>query len=126
LEEWTVDSAGILDIHVGKGPYSLTLKTLAGHGITQYTHRVRQVTSGDFTRFDFIFGLDEENISDLQSIAKYAAEKTAKLDLLGAYDPKGQKNVLDPYYIDEPHAFEVAFEHILRSCEAFLNQCYKN
>jgi len=127
--EWTVDSAGILDIHLGKGPYSMTLQTLSKHGITQYTHNVRQVISGDFTRFDYILGMDDENIQDLRSIEKYVStsEKKAKLELLGAYDPEGQLNVIDPYYTPkDQEAFEATFDHCLRACKGFLDSVNKD
>lgn len=41
--KWKVDSAAIIDYHVGKNPDSRTIKTLNKNGITSYTHKVRQV-----------------------------------------------------------------------------------
>ena len=43
--QWKVDSAAIIDYHVGKNPDNRTIKTLNKNGITSYTHKVRQVSS---------------------------------------------------------------------------------
>ena len=43
--QWKVDSAAIIDYHVGKNPDNRTIKTLNNNGITSYTHKVRQVSS---------------------------------------------------------------------------------
>jgi len=43
--QWEVDSAGLIDYHVGEGPDKRTLSVLASHGIKDYRHIVRQVNS---------------------------------------------------------------------------------
>ena len=67
----------------------------------------RQVTVGDFRRFDLILAMDAQNLRDLQAIRP--ADATARLELL---DPDG---VPDPYY-DGPEAFAAIYTQIDRCC----------
>ncbi|VIO87110.1 Uncharacterized protein BM_BM7198 [Brugia malayi] len=61
-DKWIVDSAAVASFHIGKSPDKRAMATLARHGIKDYEHKVRQVTDSDFRDFDYIFGMDEENI----------------------------------------------------------------
>ena len=58
-----------------------------------------QVKKSDFKEFDFIFGMDESNISELRDIAPSNA--TAQVELLGKYDPEGVLLIRDPYYVSD-------------------------
>lgn len=84
----------------------------------EYSHRARQITSDDFTKFDYIFGMDDDNISELNRRAPKTS--TAKIGLLGEHDPKGEVQIRDPYYDDDDLGFYKCYEQCLRSCTAFL------
>jgi len=47
LNEWKVDSAALVEYHIGKAPDRRTLNTLRENGITNYCHRVRKVRFHD-------------------------------------------------------------------------------
>ncbi len=51
----------------------------------------------DFSEFDYIFGMDDDNIDDLKSMAPNQCK--AKVELLGSYDPEGERIIRDPYYV---------------------------
>ncbi|TKR64998.1 hypothetical protein L596_025462 [Steinernema carpocapsae] len=119
-DEWHVDSAAIIDYHVGKQPEKRTLITLEKHGITGYKHKVRQVTTKDFRTFDYIFGMDDSNISDLNDLYHLAGNATAKVELLGSYDSENVRIIPDPYYESGLRLFEIVFAQCLRSCQGFL------
>jgi len=93
---WTVDSAAIGNWHVGNGPDRRAVSVLSKHGITT-CHKARQVKKSDFSKFDYIFGMDHENIEDLKSIEP--DQSIAKIGLLGSYDPDGELIIEDPYYV---------------------------
>jgi len=95
-DSWTVDSAAIGNWHVGKGPDSRAISVLSQHNITT-EHKARQVKKSDFLKYDYIFGMDHENIDDLKSIEP--TETCAKIELLGSYDPNGELIIEDPYYV---------------------------
>ena len=41
--------------------------------------------------------MDDDNIDDLKSMAPTQCK--AKVELLGMYDPKGERIIRDPYYV---------------------------
>uniref|UniRef100_A0A914EKQ0 Low molecular weight phosphotyrosine protein phosphatase n=1 Tax=Acrobeloides nanus TaxID=290746 RepID=A0A914EKQ0_9BILA len=120
-DQWIVDSAATAGYHVGKGPDKRAMATLNNHGNNNYVHRVRQITDEDFSKFDYIFGMDDMNISDLNRVARQAkGSKKAKIELLGKYDPEGLIEIPDPYY-DGTAMFEQVYQQCLRSCTGFLD-----
>ncbi|KAF9376156.1 hypothetical protein BGX21_003576, partial [Mortierella sp. AD011] len=66
--EFEVDSAGTASYHVGASPDSRSAETCRKNGVPM-KHRARQVTNEDFTKFDYILCMDEENLRDLKDMA---------------------------------------------------------
>lgn len=118
LDEWEVDSAAIGSWHVGGTPDRRAKKILKNHGI-DYSHKARQITKDDFRKFDFIFGMDESNMQDLNK-QKPTGSK-AQLLLLGSCDPQGERIIRDPYYDDDDAGFEKCYQQCVRSCRGFLD-----
>lgn len=56
-----------------------------------------KITEDDFTKFDWIFGMDHNNIEELNRIKP--SNSSAKIELLGKYDPQGELIIKDPYYV---------------------------
>lgn len=56
-----------------------------------------QLCEEDYTKFQYIFGMDVNNISDINELAP--KNSTAKVELLGDYDPKNERTIRDPYYV---------------------------
>ena len=81
------------------------------------------LTEEDFTKFEYIFGMDNANIRDINEIRP--ANATAKVELLGSYDPTGELIIEDPYYGRGEKGFEKNYEQCLRACEAFLDKLEK-
>jgi low molecular weight phosphotyrosine protein phosphatase len=50
------------------------------------------------------------------------ADGTAKLLLLGDFDPEGERVIRDPYYDNNSAGFEKAYVQSVRCCETFLKQ----
>ncbi|XP_029154804.1 low molecular weight phosphotyrosine protein phosphatase-like [Nylanderia fulva] len=122
--QWEVESAAIINYHTGKVPDHRALATLKDNGITNYSHRARQITKEDFNQFDWIFGMDNDNIQDLNGLKSTIKpmECRAKVELLGSYDPSGEVIIRDPYYDAGSAGFQKAYEQCLRSVTAFLNK----
>lgn len=96
-DKWEVDSAAIGPWHIGRSPDYRALNVLKNNGIT-YTNKARQIEKKDFQDFDYIFGMDDENISDLKSIAPKNCH--AKILLLGDFGlPHEDRIIRDPYYV---------------------------
>ncbi|CAG9815015.1 unnamed protein product [Phaedon cochleariae] len=118
-EQWAVDSAAIGGWHSGSRPDSRARKILENHNIP-YNGRARQIEEEDFKEFDYIFGMDENNISNLKDQAPRGSK--AKILLLGDFDPEGDRIIRDPYYDSGTDGFEKCYQQCMRSCTAFLEQ----
>lgn len=95
-DKWEVDSAAIGSWHVGRNPESRAMGIMSKYNLA-YTNKARQIKKDDFKKFDYIFGMDDENITDLKELAPKDA--TAKILLLGDFDPQGERIIRDPYYV---------------------------
>jgi len=91
-----VDSAGTSDYHIGEPPCALMQEAARRRGYEMGHLRARQVTNDDFTRFDYIFAMDQDNLADLLWMAP--PEHHAKIKLFLEYAPELGKDVPDPYY----------------------------
>ncbi|BES93160.1 unnamed protein product [Nesidiocoris tenuis] len=120
---WSCDSAALGPWHVGKGPDYRTMKVLKDKDI-KYSHKARQLTTDDYNKFDYIFGMDEDNIRELKRRAPKGSS-SASIELLGSYDPNGEVEIRDPYYDSDDRGFYKCYDQCLRSCTAFLNSPQK-
>ncbi|XP_050310959.1 low molecular weight phosphotyrosine protein phosphatase 1-like [Anthonomus grandis grandis] len=117
--EWKIDSAALGGWHVGNPPDSRASKILKNHGIS-YQGRARQIEDNDFKEFDYIFGMDNNNISNLREQQPKGSK--AKVLLLGDFDPEGDKIIRDPYYDSGSEGFEKCYQQCMRACNGFLDQ----
>ncbi|KAJ6221421.1 hypothetical protein RDWZM_007233 [Blomia tropicalis] len=118
-DKWFCDSAATAGYHVHSSPEMRARNVLKRHSI-ETKHRARLLSSEDFTKFEYIFGMDKCNIDDINSMKPKNA--AAKVELLGSYDPNGEFIIEDPYYQSGEKAFEKNYEQCLRSCSAFLDR----
>lgn len=118
-DKWHAESAGTAAYHVGHSPDYRTMDILSKNGI-QFEHSAKQLVQEDFNKFDFIFGMDQYNISDINR--KKPKQSKAQVLLLGSFDPKGDTIIKDPYYDKDIQGFEKCFQQCMRSCKSFLDQ----
>lgn len=84
---------------------------------------VLQVTKADFTEYDYIFGMDDDNISELNSLAPRGS--SSQIVLLGNCDPQGELIIRDPYYVSTsiaqispgpPGQAQLKYTPVIRHC----------
>jgi protein-tyrosine phosphatase len=111
-----IASAGTGGWHVGDGADRRAVTALNGRGY-RTAHRARQFRTADFTAFDLVVALDEDNERDLRRLAP-DAEAAAKIRLLRSFDPSadGDAAIPDPYY-GTPEDFEEALDLIEAACD---------
>uniref|UniRef100_A0A3Q1AZW8 Low molecular weight phosphotyrosine protein phosphatase n=1 Tax=Amphiprion ocellaris TaxID=80972 RepID=A0A3Q1AZW8_AMPOC len=119
-DKWVIDSGATSDWNIGSSPDDRGLACLRNHGI-ETSHRARQVTKADFTSFEYILCMDENNLSDLNRKANSVKNYTAKIELLGSYDPQKQLIIKDPYY-GGAEDFEKVYDQCVRCCKVFLEK----
>ncbi|XP_030370527.1 low molecular weight phosphotyrosine protein phosphatase 1 [Scaptodrosophila lebanonensis] len=120
VQNVVVDSAAIGSWHVGNRADPRALSTLKQHGL-ESKHIVRQITKKDFNDFDYIFGMDENNMSELRRLAP--PNSKAELLMLGDFGlEKSNRIIEDPYYQSGAAGFETAYQQCVVACEAFMKE----
>ncbi len=101
------DSAGTHAYHVGDPPDDRAMAAARRRGIVMDDLRGRRVRREDFTAFDFVLAMDEDNLAELRRMAP--PECHARIQLFLDYAPgAGRREVPDPYY-----GGETGFEDVL-------------
>lgn len=91
------DSAGTGSWHIGKAPDARMRAAAKRRGYDLDSLRGRQVTAGDFERFDYVLAMDGENLANLTVICPPGRE--GRLGRLLDFAPGvGRRDVPDPYY----------------------------
>lgn len=111
---WTVDSAGTGNWHVGEGPDHRSVKTARQFGVDISKQICRQFKVNDFDEFDLLLVMDKSNLSDVLSLARNEQD-TKKVKLL-----LNDKEVPDPYY--DPTQFEPVYRLIEGGCKDIIRQ----
>ncbi|KAM9840609.1 low molecular weight phosphotyrosine protein phosphatase isoform 1-T1 [Aulostomus maculatus] len=120
VDKWRIDSAATSTYEIGNPPDHRGQACMTKHHVPM-KHVARQVTKEDFMNFEFILCMDNSNLSDLQKKANSVKNHTAKIELLGSYDPENELIIKDPYYGSDED-FEKVYQQCLRCCNAFLDK----
>lgn len=120
-----IDSCGTADYHEGEEP---DMRWVRGAGQTHtrttaicrdnnipINSLARAVKKEDFDKFDYIFGMDSNNVKNLRKMQPPGSK--ARVMLFSEFDDK--KTIYDPYYIGDD-AFHTVHEQCVRYTQAFL------
>ena len=117
-----VDSAGTGDWHLGHAPDRRTSAQAAERGYDMSDLRARLVEPKDFEQFDYIIGMDHENISNLMLIRP--ADYTGHVELFLSFsqnpENRDQRVVPDPYYGGE-NGFALVLDLVEDAAAGLLN-----
>lgn len=95
---WTVESAGTSDFHIGEPPHVLSQKIAKLNGIDISAQQCKQFDKDDMDRYDKIFVMDKMNYEDVMRIAG-SEFNPFKVDLiLNELYPDEDRSVPDPWY----------------------------
>lgn len=114
------DSAGTGNWHRGEPPDRRAIAAARRNGVDISHLRARQVRPDDFTRFDHVVALDDDNLADLEALRP--AGSRARLSLLLDHVPgrEGQA-VADPYYGGDSH-FDVTWRDVTEAAQALADR----
>lgn len=118
-EQIAIDSAGTAAYHVGNPPDSRSAACALRRGYDLSDLRARQAIAADFQRFDYILAMDEQNLSELQSICP--ADYPGYLGLFLEFSPGGEREVPDPYY-GGPEGFDHVLDLVEEASRGLLAQ----
>jgi protein-tyrosine phosphatase len=106
------DSAGTHAYHVGAPPDRRAQQAAARRGVDLSDLRGRQALRADFSDFDYVLAMDEENHANLLAICP--PETRHKLSLFMSFAAgRNEREVPDPYY-----GGDAGFDRVLDMIEA--------
>ena len=109
-----IESAATSTEEIGNEVYPPARRKLAEHGISCKGKTARQMTRGDYERFDLLIGMDSWNIRNMHNIC--GGDPDGKIhQLLDYTDRPGE--IADPWYTRD---FETAWRDIQKGCQSLL------
>jgi len=113
---WTIDSAGTANYHVGEAPDRRTIANARKNGVDLSSLRARQFKAEDLDEFDKIYVMDKSNLQNVLKHAKHHEHKKKVDLLLNVIASNSNNEVPDPYYGTE-HDFEHVFQLVYKACD---------
>ena len=98
---------------IGNPVYPPAKKELAKHGIHCEGKRAVQLTKQDYDHYDYLIGMDHNNIRNIERITGH---KDGKIHLLLEF-AGSHNDISDPWYTSR---FDVTYQDVVTGCEAFL------
>lgn len=118
---WQVDSAGTNGYHVGEAPHRLSQKVATARGIDISRQRACNFRPEDFDKFDRIYAMAEDVISDIKWIAGKKFNPAKISLLMDEVHPGQDMEVPDPWYGPEPGYHEV-YDMIDMACNRIVEK----
>ncbi|NVF14108.1 low molecular weight protein-tyrosine-phosphatase [Vreelandella maris] len=109
-----IDSCGVGSWHVGKAPDSRAQQAALCRGIDLSGLRARQLNVQDFAEFDYVLGMDQDNLRAIRD--RKPANSQAHIGLFLDFAGTPGAEVPDPYY-----GGDEGFENVLNMIEAASN-----
>lgn len=112
--QFRIASAATSREEIGNGPHYGTVRKLRSVGIPVVPHRAVQMTRQDYEKYDFLIGMDDANIRNMERIA--GGDPAHKIHRLLSFAGSGRA-IADPWYTGN---FDVTYEDVIEGCEALL------
>lgn len=109
-----ISSAATTNDDTGSDIYPNARTELIKHNIPFESRHARKIKRGEYLEWDYIIGMDKENIDDILYIM--GGDKDNKVKLLLEFTGEN-KEVSDPWYTRN---FALAYSEIYRGCGALL------
>lgn len=113
-KEFVIGSKACRTDEVGSDSHPGTQQVLRAHGIPFTTRRARQIRRDDYEQWDYIIGMDEENMRDLHKL--FPLDQAHKIYSLLAFAGE-ERDVADPWYTGN---FERTYKDVRQGCKALL------
>ena len=112
--DFMIESAATSNEEIGNPVYPPARRKLAEHGISCAGKTARQMTRGDYDRFDLIIGMDSWNLRNMCRIC--GDDPDGKISLLMDFT-EHPRDVADPWYTGD---FEKTWRDVLEGCQGIL------
>ena len=113
-DDYDIASAATSTEEIGNGVYPPARRKLAEHEIDCQGKRARQLTRGDYNRYDLLVGMDGQNMRNMLRIC--GGDPQGKLRMLMDFTRR-PGDVADPWYTGD---FEATWRDVLEGCQGLL------
>lgn len=117
-EEFYIESCATSTEEIGNDVHRGTKEVLRRHNIPFSKREARQITKSDYEKFDYIIGMDDYNIKNLNIIS--GGDKGGKISKLLDFT-ESPRDVADPWYTGD---FDKTYTDIFNGCTAFVNKIF--
>lgn len=138
-DDFMIDSAATSREEIGNDVHPGTRRVLQEHGIACGHHASRQMGPCDYARFDYLIGMDQENLAGIYRLLLgekgmgYSWRPVTKEDIRHA-DPEGKvslllswaglsRDVADPWYTGD---FDTTYRDVMLGCAKLLETLTPN
>lgn len=111
-DNFLISSAATSAEEQGNGMHYGTRRVLTDKGIPFTRHYARKLTKEDYCKYDYIIGMDRNNIRDMTAF--FGGDTDNKISLLLSFTGV-DRSVADPWYTGD---FEKTYDDILSGCKA--------
>lgn len=118
-DKFHIESAATSTEEIGNPVHRGTKRKLAEAGISCERKTARQMTRDDYDKFDYLIGMDNNNIRNMTKIAGGDPEGKIHKVMEFAGSPR---DVADPWYTGD---FEATWRDVTEGCESMLKTIRK-
>ena len=112
-----IGSAAATREEIGNDIYPPMKKALLAAGYVCAPHAARQTTRADYGQWDYIVGMDDENMWDMKRI--YGGDPDGKLSMLLSWAGQPGREIDDPWYTRD---FNGVLKQIEEGCRGLLKE----
>lgn len=114
-DRFQIESAATSREEIGNSPHSGTVRKLREEGIPLIPHRAVQMTRADYETYDYLIGMDDWNIRNMERIA--GGDPENKIHKLLEFAGK-TRDIADPWYTGN---FDATYEDVMEGCLGLLS-----
>ena len=116
-QDLRIASAAATREEIGNDIYPPMKKALSEAGYACEHHAARQTTRAEYSQWDYIIGMDDENLWDMKRI--YGGDPEGKLSMLLYWAGMPGREIDDPWYTRD---FRGALRQIEEGCRGLLKK----
>lgn len=117
---FVIDSAATSTEEIGNPMHNGTKTQLIKKKIPYENHHARRIAKQDYEKFDYIIGMEEQNVIHIKSIV--GEDKENKIYRLLDFSKK-PRNIADPWYTGD---FEKTYDDIVEGLQGLLRYLREN
>lgn len=114
IDQFYINSAATSREEIGNGPHPGTIRKMQEMNIPVLPHRAVQITKKDYQDYDYLIGMDEWNMRNINRIT--GGDPDDKIHMLLDFSDE-PRAIADPWYTGN---FDATYMDVLEGCKGLL------